>query len=467
MKIDIVGQSYTQSSLPFDAQRTINLYPVLDPKGKQPSALYGTPGCVLFSTLGVGPCRGGFSAANGRVFGVSGANFYELLSDGTSILRGTLLGSQGNITMAENGIQLAVCDGQRLYIYNYATNVLTLLTGRPFASALTVTSLGGYFIVNEINSGRFYASNLYDGLTWDALFFATAESSPDSLLRVQNVSGQLWLFGERSTEIWALNGSAFFPFSPVGGADMAVGIVGSFAVSEIDNSAIWVGKNRDGFGIIYRADGFSPIRISNETIEFRIQSAPNPSSLKCMSYQEQGHNFLIITGGGMETAICYDVNTQSFHERSFFNEFGEHELPLMTDCIFAFNKIITFDRSNGNVYIQSLSYYSDNGEEIARERITTHIAEENQRINYTNLTVDFETGVGNIVNPAQNPQAVLFTSNDGARTWSIGRAVSMGAIGKYLTRCVWYRLGQARTRTFKIRVTDPVKVVIIGGYLNT
>ena len=467
MKIDVVGESYTQSSLPFDAQRSVNLYPVLDPKGKQVSALYGTPGCKLFSTVGIGPHREAFAAANGRVFTVSGSKFFEIISDGTSIERGTLLGSQGNITIDENGLQLAVCDGQRLYIFTYATNTFVLQTGKPFASALTVTAIGGYFVVNEVNSGRFYASKLFDGTTWDPLFFATAESSSDNLLRVQNISGQLWLYGDKTTEVWGLNGSAFFPFSQVGGADMAVGIVGSYAVSEIDNSAIWVGKNRDGFGIVYRADGFSPVRISNETIELRLQKAPDPSSLKTWTYQEQGHNFIVITGGGMETAICYDVSTQSFHERAYLNNDGNYELPLAQDCVFAFNKQLTFDRNNGNVYEQSLDFYSDNGEEIPRDRIMTHLSEENQRIQFRSLVIDFETGVGNVVDPARNPQATLFFSDDGGRTWSGGRSVSMGAVGKYQTRCVWQRLGQARTRTFRIRVTDPVKVVIIGGYLNT
>jgi hypothetical protein len=465
MIIDFVGESYTQPSLPFDAQRSINLYPVSDPRGKQPSAMFGTPGCLLLSTVGLGPHRGAFTSSSGRVFTVSGSKLFEVLSDGTSVDRGSLLGSSGNVTMAENGIQLAVCDGERLYIFTFSTNVFLLLTGKPYASALTVTGIGGYFVVNEINSGRFFSSNLFDGTTWQALFFATAESSADVLLRVQNVAGQLWLFGDKTTEIWQLNGSVFFPFSLVGNSEMSVGIVGSFAVAEIDNSAIWVGKNKDGFGIVYRADGFSPIAISNDTVEFRLQSAPNPDTFKCFSYQEQGHNFLVITGGGLNTAMVYDATTRSFHERCYLNDFGEYELPLAADCIFAFNRHLTFDRRNANVYYQGLNYLSDNGDEIARERTMTHIAEENQRITFKSLVLDLETGVGNNVDI--DPQVTLFFSDDGARTWSGGRSVSMGRMGEYLKRCIWKRLGQARTRTFRVRITAPVKVVMIGAYLNT
>ena len=467
MKIPLAGPSKSQMSLPWDAQRSINLYPVVDQEGKETTALYGTPGCIEFTNFGSGPGRGGFTAANGRAFGVSGSQVYELNSDGsTPISRGTLDQSQGYLTFAENGIQLAVCDGVSLYILTYATNVFQKVVTAGLPSAGTVTFVGGYFIVNEILSGRFRTSGVYDGLTWDPLDFATAESSPDNLLRVINISGQLWLYGSRTTEIWGQNGSAFFPFSRVNGADMAVGAIGGFAVDEVDNTAIWVGRDKQGSGIIYRASGFTPQRISNEAIELRLQSAPSPDTLKCFSYQEQGHSFFIITGGGMETAIVYDITTQQFHERAYLNEFGNYELPLAIDCIFAFGKHLTFDRDSNKVHEQSLNYYSDNGEELVRDRVFTHLADENKRVQYANLTIGFEAGTGNQVEPGRDPKATLFVSNDGGRTWSGGRSVSIGKVGEYMARAIWRRLGQSRIRTFRVRVSDPVKVSIIGAYLN-
>jgi len=467
MKIGLSGPSRSQQSLPWNAERSINLYPVIDEEGKETTALYGTPGCIQFTSFGSGPGRGGFTAANGRCFGVSGSQVYEIISDGTCTARGTLDQSQGYLTFAENGVQFAVCDGSSLYILNYATNVFQKVVTPSLPSAGTVTFVGGYFIVNELSSGRFRTSGVYDGLSWDPLDFATAESSPDNLLRVINISGQLWLYGERTTEIWGQNGSAFFPFSRVSGADMAVGTIGSFAVEEVDNTAIWIGRDKQGSGIIYRANGFTPQRISNEAIELRIQSAPAPALLKCFSYQEQGHSFFVITGGGMETAIVYDITTQQYHERAYLNEFGVYELPLAIDCIFAFGKHLTFDRDSNKVYEQSLNYYSDNGEELVRDRIFTHLSDENKRFKYNNLTIGFEAGIGNQVDPGKDPQATLFLSNDGGKTWSGGRNVSIGMVGQYMARAIWRRLGQARIRTFRVRVSDPVPVRIIGGYLNT
>lgn len=467
MKAGLVGPSYQQRSLPFDAQRSVNLFAISDQQGKEVAALYSRPGYNLMGTSGIGPGIGLFTAANGRSFQVSGSGFYEIFADGSSILRGTLNVSQSITTMAENGLQVAICDGQKLYIFTYATNVFGIVTSTNLPSASTVDFISGYFVVSVSNSaGTFQISSLYDGTTWAALDFATAESSPDPLLRVMNVSGQLWLFGSRTVEVWANTGALNFPFQKIAGGTIDAGVMSGYAALSLDNSAFWAGQNVDGNGIVYRADGFSPQRISTETIERRLQAAPSPETLRCTKYQEEGHTFLGITGGGMETTLVYDLATSLWHERAFLNDDGTYGQDLAAEYTFAFGKQIAVDRTSGNFYQQSLDFYSDNGREIARDRVFTHVSNENQRIQFKNLTVGFESGVGNEVDPASNPKAILYISKDGARTWSNGIARAIGKVGKYLTRCTWQRLGQAREMTFRVRVTDPVKVAIVGAYFN-
>jgi len=80
MKLGLVGPTYQAYSLPFDAQRTVNLYPVLDQMGKETAALYPTPGLLLFGTAGAGEVRGMFSATNGRAFVVGGRFVMKLIT---------------------------------------------------------------------------------------------------------------------------------------------------------------------------------------------------------------------------------------------------------------------------------------------------------------------------------------------------------------------------------------------------
>ncbi len=121
--------------------------------------------------------------------------------------------------------------------------------------------------------------------------------------------------------------------------------------------------------------------------------------------------------------------------------------------------------TSGKVYEQSSKYYSDNGDEIACDRIFTHIFDNGNPFIIKNLTVNFETGVGNTT--VTNPKAMLYLSNDGGRTFYTYYEAALGAVGNFLTRVVWWRLGRHRQCTFRVRVTDSVKRVITGGSFNT
>lgn len=467
MKIDLVGQTYDQRSLPFNAQRCINLFPVVDQTGKEVTALYGTPGLIEFATAGNGAMRGAFRSANGRAFFVSGKGLYEVTSAGVTTLLGSLNTISGHVSMCEGTTQLAICDGEELYSLTYSTDTFADVTDADLpASVGFVTNIDGYFVVNENDTGRFYISSINDVTSWDALDYATAESSPDTLKLCLNAVGQLWLFGERTTEIWANTGGSDFPFSRISGAVMQVGILAPHSALEIDNSVLWIGQDRDGNGIVYRADGFSPRRISTEPIERRLQEPENRSLIYAWSYQEEGHVFYVLSGDNLGTSLVYDLTTGLWHERAFLNQSGNFEQHLGSCHVFAFNKHLVGSRRDNKIYQMDIDFYDDDGAEIAAERVYTHIVDEMRIIRYSSLEIGFETGVGLQSGQGSDPTVSLQLSKDGARTWSAPMTASLGKVGEYCKRVIFRRLGMAEQLTFKIRITDPVKRIITGSYLK-
>lgn len=466
MKIGIVGPSYEQRSLPFDAQRSINLFPVFDQQGKEVASLYSVPGKTLFGTAGAGPGRGFFASSSGRVFAVSGTGIYEVDSAGTTTLLGNLLQSTGIVTIAENDTQLAVCDGQSIYILTYATNAWAKVTDPDLPSVGTITYSDGYFIVNENNSGRFYVSALRDGTNWSALDFATAENSPDNLKCVTAAVGQLWLFGNRTTEIWTNTGDSAFPFRRISGAVMEAGISSPFTTIEIDNGIMFVGQDEFGSGIVYKTSGYTPMRVSTTAIEKRIQEATDIGNMRAWAYQEEGAVFYVLTGGGLETSLVYDLTTQLWHERARLNDDGELEQDIAECYTFAFGKHLVLDRRNGNIYEMSLDYYDDAGSALVRERVYTHLSDEGKRIRYNTLEIGFETGVGLQSGQGSDPLVSLQLSKDGARTYTDWVTKPIGKVGQYGQKVEFRRLGVAEQLTIKIRITDPVKVAITGSYLS-
>ena len=79
----------------------------------------------------------------------------------------------------------------------------------------------------------------------------------------------------------------------------------------------------------------------------------------------------------MIPSLVFDVATNLCHERAYLNnvEFEQH---LMGGVMFAFGKHLVGDRRNGNVYEFSQDIFSDNGDPIRRDRIFTHLNNENQ-----------------------------------------------------------------------------------------
>jgi hypothetical protein len=464
MKIGLVGATFQQRSLPFDAQRTINFFPVIDEQGKEVSALYGTPGLELFAETGSQENRQCFTSSNGRSFFIAGSTLYEVFSNGTTTNRGSLLSSSGNVSMDENGLQLGTCDGQFVYMFNYATNAFQRVIDTDLPSNVGfITVIDGYFVANELNTGRFYISSLTDGLSWDALDFATAESNPDNLLCVKNALGQLWLFGTKTTEIWTNTGASDFPFSRISGAIMEVGVLAPHSVLDVANSIVWLGRDKHGQGVVYSAQGFVPRAISSEPINILISEANQPENITAFVYQEDGHTFYCLTGGGLETTLCYDILTQQWHERSY-NNAGNLSQHLARCCTFAFGKQLIGSRRDGKIYEMSLNYYGDDGEDIVSERIYTHLSDMNERIRYNKLEISLETGVG-LQTGVTNPLISLQLSKDGARTWSNWFNDSIGKVGKYLTKVQFRRLGIAEQMTFKIRISAQVKKALTGSYL--
>jgi hypothetical protein len=101
-----------------------------------------------------------------------------------------------------------------------------------------------------------------------------------------------------------------------------------------------------------------------------------------------------------------------------------------------------------------------------RMRIAPHLHQGNQRLVYNRLTLDMETGVGLSSGQGEDPQVMLQLSNDGGHTYGNEIWQTFGRQGEYRTQVTFRRLGMARDRVFKLVISDPVRVRIVGGDLD-
>ena len=184
-RLPIATKNAKGRSVALTAETLVNMYVEQAPDGaRSPVALIGCPGLLLFSEIDTALIRGmHWVPVNGTLWVVCGLKLYKVRKTGAATLIGNI-GGYGRVSMADNGVQLVITTEAITYIVTLASDTLTPVTDSDFPNADTVAFLGGYFFFNNNqsgSSGQLFWSEIYEGTTYDALDFATAENAPDNL----------------------------------------------------------------------------------------------------------------------------------------------------------------------------------------------------------------------------------------------------------------------------------------------
>jgi hypothetical protein len=467
--VGFIGPSYTMRSKNVDCQRTINLYPEMDEVGtgkeREIAALVSTPGLRLLASIGPGPFRAVYTASNDQLFVVSGNKLYRVASDMTPTELGTLNTSSGPVSIADQGLQLVVVDNPDGYVWDFNLATFTEIVDPNFLGASSVVTQDGYFIFVKPNSQQFFISGLLE-VTFDAADVSSSEGNPDFINGVISDHRELWMFNKKSIEVYFDSGASDFPFERIQGAFIEHGLAATFSVAKMNNTVFWLGADDKGSGIVFQAQGYQPQRISTTAVELAIQSYGDISDAVAWTYQSRGHHFYVLNFTSANTTWVYDTSTNLWHERAYNNQ-GTQERHRANFHAYAFSKHIVGDYASNKLYELTDDVYSDNGVEIIRTRITPHVSNNLNRVFFNSFQLDIESGVG-IDGEGQgvDPQAMLQWSDDGGHSWSNEKWVGMGAIGARYKRAIWRRLGVSRDRVFKVSISDPVKVTMIGANLE-
>jgi len=452
-----VGEGYKSRTV--SAQRRVNLYvEIQSTPDKSSIVMYGTPGLTQAIDFGTAPVRGAWAVGT-YAYIVAGSLFYKVSPNGSFTWNGTLATSGGRVSMSDNGTQVIIVDGTAGYLFNLTTLVFSTITDLNFPNgASSVCFLAGYFIVNKAATGQFWWSNVYDGATWNALQFATAESNPDDLVAVSADHGVLYLLGVKTTEFWAPSGDTAV-WRRVGGAGIEWGLAAPWSFDRFMDHEIFLAKNRMGQYQVVVLQGYTATSISTPEVTQSMNQQTSISGASGYSYMLDGHPFYQINFPAK--SYLYDGLSNAWSEVS--SNGGRHFGELR----FSFqDKPYVADYRNGLVYLVDAAVYTDNGTAIVREWETKHVFHDLDRLSVYEFQVEFEPGVGLVTGQGSDPQAMLQISRDGGATWGAELWSSIGMMGAYIKRVIWRRLGRARDFVFRVRVSDPVKVVIVNALLK-
>lgn len=414
----------------------------------QQFAVMAIPGLVEFADISSLPVRGVHVMA-GVLYTVVGTTLYSVAEDGTFSSLGTLIG-EAPVMMADNGTELAINAGRRGYVYSGGV-LHWPITNLPLVT--NVVYIDGYFVWSIADSDQFIISGLNDGLSYDPLDVATVEGDPDDIVGVVNSHRELQFYGQNTVEIWYNSGAADFPFARQGNAFIERGCIDRNSIVKIDNSVHFVGDDK----VIYRLNGYDPIRISTHAIEDRISGA---SYWRGFTHTSLGHKWYVLnTDIG---TFAYDMATGAWADRKSLGL----DNYRVSCAVPAYGQVIAGAAYTGLLYVIDPDANTEGGidNHILMEITLPSIQTNRLKSTLYTFEAQIQAGVGTPGNP--DPQIILEYSKDGGNTWSPKLYRSMGGVGEYSTRPIW-RLG-VQFRQLQIRLSLPNRVqrLVIGYFAD-
>lgn len=400
----------------------------------------------------------GIHSVKDRMFLITASKLYEC-EDGNVTLRGTFTfdTSTVRVSIANNGLYMVIV-ADIGYHYELSTDTLVQYTaGDNYLGAETVTTIDGYFVFNKPDTFTFYISEPYS-IVLDALDFASKEANPDNIQGVIASNRQLWLIGDKTTEVWGNAGASSFPFVRVSGAVHEIGCSNHHTIAKISNSIFFLGDD----GSVYQSNGYSLNPISTETIEYLF----NRESIRladAFTYEENGHDFYVLSINNQQTFV-YDTKTTLWHNRAT-NGLGRWGIKDIKECS-ALLTNVGIDSRSGKVYKVNTDITTEDEEIITRTLYSVPLHNGVDYVTMSELQIDMVTGAVDeeAKEEGQIPVLKLQFSDDGGGTWSNIKEASIGNLNEYNHRVIFRRLGRFRERTIKITFQEKASFAMLGAY---
>ena len=399
---------------------------------------------------------------------------------------GTLLTSVGPVSIRDNGIGgvAVIVDGPFGYYYVYGVGGAAVgpigtfiqITDPAFLGANRVAEIDGWWIFNQPGTQVFYTNSAPYSTVFAGSFFALKDSATDLLMGVMESKEELWLPGERTTEIWYDAGGAYFPFQRLVGTMLQVGCKATHSIARIskdgEDGLIWFGRSELGENLVIMTRGLNYQVVSTPAVSDAWAQYPVTSDAIGYSYQEDGHVFYVLTFPTADATWTFDASVPlefAWTQRLSYDPYAQAFHRHRSNCCMNFAGMrVVGDYQNGALYQLTRNAYTDAGWPILARRRAPHIwkRETRQRLFMASLQVEFSPGVGTATGIGATPVAQLRISRNGGQSYGQQWPGYLGQMGDWLHRCIWRRLSFGRDNVVQVDVIGPHNRDIVGATLK-
>lgn len=467
MRIPFGPGHYTSRSTNVNAQECINFFGQIDEKSRTIISLHGTPGVCDLATILANTVLRAAHVIGALLYVIADEKLYSVTTAYSVTELGDLNTSSGHVDMVDDGTYLAMADGTDGYTWHTGTLTFADITDAAFVGGGSMAFQDGYFISGNPAGNGFQWSTIGDPTSWDALDIQTVQGTTGNLVNTQSIKKRLWAFKANASEVYYNSGTSPV-FQRIEGADLTHGLLSRGALTEADNTLYWINQDR----WLVRDAGYVAKKLTPKGIDFQFESYSVVSDCFLYSYVEEGHTFIIVTFPSEGHTWAYDVSNDLWHKRQSYLSTGGQSRHR-SNCYARFNGIhVIGDYEDGKIKQMDLDTYMDGTNLIRRVNAFPAITdtERHRRMKHRNMEIEIEYGAGLTTGQGSNPQIMMDYSDNGGHTFKNERWRSAGKIGEFeplIRKVEWLRLGNPVVRNYRIAVTDPIKWIINGAYLNT
>jgi hypothetical protein len=353
-----------------------------------------------------------------------------------------------NTTISSNDDDVVVTAGGEYRVWDGAT--LTKITPDVvlFPNVGSAAFLRGHTLYAERDGVNLGWSALLDASDMPALNFAASGvvARPDKIVRILTIRNMVWIFKQKSTEIWSFTGlSGANAFKPVNGGVIETGLKDFNLLCRVEEGALFVGDDN----VAYITEG-GAIRPVSRGVEGPSYSIANETPKSCFFYEDEGSKVCVITFEN-RPAWCFDLTTGEWHERA-------EALEGAWSAIATAKGSTDWHSLHIGGKMHKMTRNNTDADKPLRRRMISHSLGGDRVARVAKFEAIGRTGHG-------AGKCWLRTSRDRGQTWSTEKWRELGDVGKYETRLVWRSLGQFRAFTVELACSEPHEVTFNSSAL--